>query len=419
MMTTPRTVTDDTQRRLTPKLRFPEFRDEPGWQGKELRALADPVSERATNEGENNVLTLSAEQGLVLQNEYFEKQVAGTNAERYLKIQRDDFVYNDRTTKAFAYGTIKRLSSHQHGIVSPIYKCFRFKEGEVPAFWEWYFEGGAHEAQLRNLANEGARAGRFNVTIDRFLSTSVWVPESGSKEQQKIAGCLSSLDELIGNEGRKLDALKSHKKGLMQQLFPREGESRPRLRLPEFQDAPEWDDQPLSTVAANLDCKRVPITKKDRERGGIPYYGASGVVDYVGAHLFDEDLLCVSEDGANLVARTCPIAFSISGKTWVNNHAHVLRFEDMATQKLVEDYLNFVDLTDYITGIAQPKLSKAMLDSIAVPLPQVAERQRIASCLSSLDELIAAQSIRIEALKSHKKGLMQQLFPLPEGSEDD
>lgn len=406
-------------RGIRPRLRFPEFQDAPGWGESELWALADPVSDRAENEDDNNILTLSAEQGLVLQSEYFGKKIAGTNAERYLRIQRDDFVYNDRVTKASTYGTIKRLKKHPHGIVSPIYKCFRFKVGELPGFWEWYFEAGAHEAQLRSLANEGARAGRFNVSIDRFLATSAWAPPSDSPEQHKIASCLSSLDDLIGAESKKLDALKVHKKGLMKQLFPREGEPVPRLRFPEFRNAPEWDIKPLSIVAENLDNKRVPITEKDRERGEIPYYGASGVVDYVRDYLFDEDLLCISEDGANLVARTYPIAFSISGKTWVNNHAHVLRFEDIPTQKMVEDYLNFIDLTDYITGMAQPKLNKAMLDSIPIPLPRSEERQRIAACISSLDDLIAAQGDKVEALKTHKKGLMQQLFPAPEGSEDD
>ena len=210
---------------LMPKLRFPEFRDGEGWEESELRTLADPVSERTANENENNILTLSAEQGLVLQSEYIGKKIAGTNAERYLRIQQDDFVYNDRVTKASAYGTIKRLKKHPHGIVSPIYKCFRFKDGELPGFWEWYFEAGAHEAQLRSLANEGARAGRFNVSIDRFLSTSVWAPTSDSGEQQKIASCLSSLDDLIAAQSAKLEALKTHKKGLMQQLFPSPAEA--------------------------------------------------------------------------------------------------------------------------------------------------------------------------------------------------
>ena len=105
-----------------------------------------------------------------------------------------------------------------------------------------------------------------------------------------------------------------------------------------------WEMKKLGDVCENLDSKRVPITKNKREKGDIPYYGASGIVDYVKDYLFDEELLLVSEDGANLLARTYPIAFSISGKTWVNNHAHVLKFENMTSQIFIEYYLNSIKL---------------------------------------------------------------------------
>jgi type I restriction enzyme S subunit len=185
----------------------------------------------------------------------------------------------------------------------------------------------------------------------------------------------------------------------------------PKLRFPEFWDAGEWEEKPLGKVGINLDSKRVPITESDRIKGLVPYYGASGIIDYVENFIFDEELLCISEDGANLVARTYPIAFSISGKTWVNNHAHVLRFEHRPTQIIVENYLNSLNLEDYLTGMAQPKLNRAKLDIIPIPICELEEQQKIADCLSSIDDLITAQSKKVEALKTHKKGLMQQLFP--------
>jgi type I restriction enzyme S subunit len=203
---------------LVPKLRFPEFRKLKGWSPTALSLFADPVTERAIQGEEDNVLSLSAEHGIVLQSEFFGKKVAGDNSERYLKIARNDFVYNDRTTKASTFGTIKRLSKHSGGIVSPIYKCFRFHADENPVFWEQYFESGNHDAALRGLVNEGARAGRFNISITQFLSTAALRPDKA--EQQKIAECLSSVDELMAAQARKVDALKTHKKGLMQQLFP-------------------------------------------------------------------------------------------------------------------------------------------------------------------------------------------------------
>ncbi len=141
---------------------------------------------------------------------------------------------------------------------------------------------------------------------------------------------------------------------------------------------PSWEMVELNNLyEANLDSQRVPITKGDRKAGAIPYYGASGIVDYVEGYLFDEDLLLISEDGANLKDRNYPIAFSISGKTWVNNHAHVLRFNDRISQKYVEFYFNQTSLEPYLTGSAQPKLNQATLNSIKVPVPPQEHMERI------------------------------------------
>jgi type I restriction enzyme M protein len=133
----------------------------------------------------------------------------------------------------------------------------------------------------------------------------------------------------------------------------------------------------LGDICKNLDGKRVPITKSDREEGIYPYYGASGIVDYVENFLFNEDLLLVSEDGANLLARVTPIAFSVSGKIWVNNHAHVLKFDSITTQKYVEYILNSMSLEPRITGSAQPKLNQKALNSIQIPLPPLSIQEKI------------------------------------------
>ncbi len=137
----------------------------------------------------------------------------------------------------------------------------------------------------------------------------------------------------------------------------------------------------LGDVCENLDSKRIPITKSKRVPGKIPYYGASGIVDYVADSIFEEDLLLVSEDGANLLARTYPIAFSISGKTWVNNHAHTLRFKERTSQEFIEYYLNSISLAPFVSGMAQPKLNQKSLNSIQVPFPPLPEQKRIVGIL--------------------------------------
>jgi type I restriction enzyme S subunit len=419
-------------------LRFPQFRSEPAWVSKELHTIADPVSERADSEDENNILTLSGEHGLVLQSEYFGKQIAGTNSERYLKIQRDDFVYNDRTTKASEYGTIKRLTKHPDGIVSPIYKCFRFKSGELPGFWEWYFESGAHEAQLRSLANEGARAGRFNVSIDRFLSTSVCTPKRGSNEQRKIAECLGTLDELIGAESPKLDALKAHKKGLMQQLFPREGETLPRLRFPEFHSAPEWEAQPLGPKTVKVGSGITPTGgDKNYKREGRPFMRSQNVgwgilllddIAYIDEEThasFDSTEIKAADVLLNItgasIGRSAIADARIAGGN-VNQHVCIIRTK---AEELSPVFLNQfllsqrgqTQIDSFQAGGNRQGLNFAQIRSFSIPLPpSEAEQHRIATCLSSLDDLIAAQSDRLAALQTHKQGLLQQLFPSPEES---
>jgi restriction endonuclease S subunit len=124
--------------------------------------------------------------------------------------------------------------------------------------------------------------------------------------------------------------------------------------------------------------------------GSIPYYGASGIVDHVADFIFDEDILLISEDGANLIARSTPIAFSVTGKCWVNNHAHVLKFENRATQSFVEIYLNSISIEEFVTGAAQPKLNQQALNSIPIPLPPLAEQQAIVAEIEAEQALVNA-----------------------------
>lgn len=147
----------------------------------------------------------------------------------------------------------------------------------------------------------------------------------------------------------------------------------------------EW--KKMNEVCVNCDSKRKAVTGAKRESGNIPYYGASGIVDYVKDYIFDGDYLLVSEDGANLLARNTPIAFSIKGKNWVNNHAHILKFDNLTSQKFVEYYLNSICLSTWISGAAQPKLNQENLNRIPIPIPPLAEQHRIVAILDRFESL--------------------------------
>lgn len=172
----------------------------------------------------------------------------------------------------------------------------------------------------------------------------------------------------------------------------------------------DWEMVELGGLAKNLDGKRVPITKSDRDEGKYPYYGASGIVDYVASYIFDDDLLLISEDGANLLARVTPIAFSVSGKVWVNNHAHVLKFDKMETQKYVELYLNSISLEQYITGSAQPKLNQKALNSILIPLPDFETQRQIVSQIEKEQALVNANKEMIAIFEQKIKDRIAKVW---------
>jgi type I restriction enzyme, S subunit len=373
-----------------PKLRFPEFLDDGEWEEKTLSQLLTIGNGKDYKHLSNGEIPVYGTGGYML--------------------SVDDYLYDGESVCIGRKGTIDKpmLLTGKFWTVDTLFYTHSFKNC-IPKYiyynfgtinWYNYNEAGGVPSLSKATIN------KINIPVP---------PKDGIQEQQKIADCLSSVDNLITAQSKKVQTLKEHKKALMQQLFPQDGEEVPKLRFPEFKNAPKWEEKILKELAENLDNKRVPITSNVRSRGNIPYYGASGIVDFVNDYIFDEELLCISEDGANLVARTYPIAFSISGKTWVNNHAHVLKFQNKYTQIIVENYLNSIKLDDFLTGMAQPKLNKAMLDIIPIPISsEPKEQQKIANFLSSIDELITSSTKKVETLKEHKKALMQQLFPLKE-----
>lgn len=174
---------------------------------------------------------------------------------------------------------------------------------------------------------------------------------------------------------------------------------------------PDWPKRNLGSLAENLDSRRVPITKGDRRAGPFPYYGASGIVDSVAEYIFDEDILLISEDGANLLARSTPIAFSVSGKCWVNNHAHVLKFADSATQKFVEVYLNSISIEEFVTGAAQPKLNQEALNRIPIPIPnEVATQEAIVAEIEAEQALVGANRELIERMERKIQGVLARVW---------
>ncbi len=169
-----------------------------------------------------------------------------------------------------------------------------------------------------------------------------------------------------------------------------------------------WPQTSLADISDNLDNQRVPISRLKRSTGRIPYYGATGVVDYVDEYIFDEELLLVGEDGADWSAGA-NTAYIIKGRSWVNNHAHVLRIKNADIQ-FIENYLNFTDLRLHTSGTTRGKLNKSDLMNIKIPNPSISVQQKIAEILSSIDDAIQKTDQIIQKTEILKQGLMQKLL---------
>ena len=200
-----------------PKLRFPEFEGE--WEEKELGEIFQRITTKNT-ENNQNILTISAQKGLVSQLDFFNKTVASKNLIGYYLIEKNDFAYNKSISAGYPMGAIKPLLDYDKGVVSTLYICFRIKYQNIVTFYAQYFDAGLLNTQLKKITQEGARShGLLNISIKDFFQ-KINVLSPSIEEQQKIADCLSSLDELIEARREKIASLKAFKKGLLQQLFP-------------------------------------------------------------------------------------------------------------------------------------------------------------------------------------------------------
>ncbi|WP_423413189.1 restriction endonuclease subunit S [Faecalibacterium prausnitzii] len=219
------------------------------------------------------------------------------------------------------------------------------------------------------------------------------------EQQTRITRNLSKIDELLLLRKQQIAKLDELVKARFVEMF---GEP--------MSNPMGWKRVRFDSISENLDSKRVPVAESDRKDGIYPYYGASGIVDWINDYIFDEDILLVSEDGANLLMRSAPIAFSVSGKSWVNNHAHVVRFHDFATQKFIEIYFSLIDISEYITGTAQPKLNQAKLNAMLFCWPPLALQNQFATFVERVDQQKQTVQQSLEKLELMKKALMQEYF---------
>lgn len=391
---------NDDKSALVPRLRFPEFRDVGDWGCEFGGEVFDQISNKDHN-SDLPVLAITQEHGAVPRSLIdYHVSVADKSIEAYKVVEIGDFIISLRSFQ----GGIEY--SNYKGICSPAYVILRLKSEYSADYFRHLLKTDRFISQLtKNL--EGLRDGKM-VSYKQF--SELQLPTPSEDEQEKIADCLSSLDELITAETQKLDALKAHKKGLMQQLFPREGETLPRLRFSEFRD------EKLSGFKAIGEFSKVTTGGRDTQNkvddGEYLFFVRSQNVERIDSYSYDGEAVLTSGDGVGVgenyhyingrfdfhqrVYCICDFDVSVSGRFFF--YYFSLHFKKRVKQMSAK---NSVD------SVRMP-----MITEMPIWLPTIDEQERIADCLSSLDDLITAQAKKIDVLKTHKKGLMQQLFPV-------
>jgi len=411
---------------LVPRLRFPEFENTGEWKINTLNKLAMRINTRNHDSLITRVLTNSAIEGVVDQSDYFDREVANhKKLENYFVIDKGDYVYNPRISATAPVGPISKNKIGK-GVMSPLYTVFRF-ENLNSEFYEQYFKTTLWHHYLKSVSNTGARHDRMSISNDSFMEMPVALPRK--EEQQKIADCLSSLDELIAAEDKKLDALKAHKKGLMQKLFPVEGKTVPEWRFPEFQDSGEWEVASFETfIKLYRGSSPRPIQEFLVKKDGVNWIkiGDTKNADGFKIQSVEEQ---ISHEGAQksrfVTVGELILANSMSyGKTYeveidgcIYDGWFVLReYEKYFNKSFLLQQLNSDNMQKQYMNLAAggivQNISSDIVYSTVLQRPTLKEeQQKIANCLSSIDDLIAEQIQKIESLTLHKKGLMQGLFP--------
>lgn len=370
---------------VQPKLRFPEFND------KVQINLIENICEVSTgNKDTQNKV----------ENGEFPFFVRSNNIERI-----NSFSYDGEAvlTSGDGVGVGKnfhyingKFDYHQR-----VYCMNKFRDVHAKYFY-FQFSNSFYKRVMRMNAKNSVDS----VRRDMITKMEIYCPSL--PEQTKIADFLGAVDKQLELLTTKKEKLKLYKKGIMQKLFSQEI----RFTKEDGTNYPDWEEYKLKDVVNFYNNLRIPL--KDSERNNLekiyPYYGASGIIDYVDKYLFDGEFILLGEDGANILTRSSRLSYLAKGKFWVNNHAHVFKAKNSFNNYFICEYLETLDYSKYNSGTAQPKLNSKAVSQIKISAPSLEEQTKIADFLTAIDNQIDAIDNQITKTENYKKGLLQQMF---------
>ncbi len=418
------------KKRLVPALRFPEFRDQGEWKEEKVGTVAALYKGKGISKAEivaNGVRPCIRYGELyTIYGEAIHEVVSRTNvdgSELFLSKKNDVIIPASGETKI----DIAKASCVMSDDVA-LGGDLNVIRSSLNGIFLSYQLNGPLRFSIAKVAQGDTVVHLYPTQIERL---DVLVP--CPIEQQKIADCLTSVDELITFQTQKLDTLKAHKKGLMQQLFPRDGETVPKLRFPEFRDKGEWKEMQIGDLN--------PFVTSG-SRGWATYYANQGSLfvritnltrEFIYLDLTDKKFVKLPQEASEgvrtqlkefdvLISITADIGIigyvdaNVPSPAYINQHIALVRFDTSQVNSKFVSYFLASERSQRLFRASSDTGTKAgmsliVVQKILVALPTVPEQQKIADCLATLDGLITAQTEKLTALKTHKKGLMQQLFP--------
>ena len=404
--------------KMTPQLRFPDFTD--GWQVKKLGDVFDRVT-RKNKENNQNILTISAQDGLVSQEKFFSKIVAAKDVSGYYLLHKNDYAYNKSYSKGYPMGAIKRLSRDEKGVVSTLYICFSSKQG-LELFFDQYFEAGRLNTEIEKIAQEGARNhGLLNMAVGDFFTTKLVIPVS-KPEQEKIADFLTAVDERIAVGEKKLELLETYKRGVMQKIFSQQI----RFKDENGSPYPDWEVRKLGEVATKVGIRNKSTSATDV----LTNSAVHGVI--LQTDFFDKEIAVqgnlsnyyktqiddfVYNPRISTNAPVGPFKRNNYGDGVMSPLYNIFRFNESKSLDYFEQYLatNYWhkymrDVANYGARSDRMAISSSDLLSLPFPYPSQEEQQKIATFLTTLDDKITVEKSKLAAARKFKKALLQRMF---------
>ena len=386
-----------------PEIRFKGFTDD--WEQRKLGDLVDRVTRKNQDLVSELPLTISAQYGLIDQNEFFDKRVASKDVSGYYLIENGEFAYNKSTSTDAPWGAIKRLDRYENGVLSTLYIVFGIKANNPidSDFLVSYYSTNLWHKGIHEIAAEGARNhGLLNIAPADFFETKLMIPQD-IEEQKKIGKYFEELERLITLHQRKYDEMKTLKKYMLQKMFPQNGPKIPKIRFEGFTG--EWEQRKLGEVAQEFKSGNFLKADEIDIAGDYPVYGGNGLRGYTSTYNHDGEFALIGRQGA-----LCGNMNYSVGKAYFTEHAVVVEADENNDTRFLYCMLDIMNLGQYSDQSAQPGLAVNKLIKLENFFPQKEEQQQIGWYFNTLDRLITLHQRKCNELKNIKKFMLQSMF---------